>query len=138
MKTPVTGGTATPPRETEAERAARLANAHREATASIRRMRLKAYRRREETERYDRLLEAVADWEQAGRLRAFLGATELRLADGVPAPLHATEWLAWAWAKAEALDPLAPTAELRRFMRVKRRRNVPDHELPEFSIFDLR
>ncbi|MDO9587405.1 MAG: hypothetical protein Q7J13_05665 [Brevundimonas sp.] len=99
-------------------------------------MRLKAYRRREEAERYDRLLEAVADWQFAGRLRAFLGATELRLADG--APPHAAEWLAWAWAKAEALDPLAPTAELRRFMRVKRRRNVPDDELPEFSIFDLR
>lgn len=138
MRTPRLGGTATPLRETEAERAARLAQADRQATASIRRMRLKAYRRREETERYDRLLEAVADWERAERLRAFLGATEMRLANGVAAPPHAAEWLAWAWAKAEALDPLGPTAELRRFMRVKRRRNVPDDELPEFSIFDLR
>ncbi len=60
MRTSGPRGT-TPRRETEAERAARTAHADRKATASIRRMRVKAYRRREETERYDRLLEAVAD-----------------------------------------------------------------------------
>ncbi len=137
MRTSGPRGT-TPRRETEAERAARTAHADRKATASIRRMRVKAYRRREETERYDRLLEAVADWERAGSLRVFLGAIELRLADGVAAPPHAAEWLAWARAKADALDPLGSNAELGRFMRVKRRRKVPDDELPEFSIFDLR
>ena len=125
-------GRAKRPVETKAEREARIAESRRQAEISIRRHRLREYRKMESAERWDMLLDAEAAWRRAEGLRAFLRATE-----GAEAPSHAAEWVAWAWEKTEALDPLAPSAHLRLFMRVKHRRRVPDHELPEFSIFGL-
>lgn len=63
-------------------------------------------RRADELERFKEFESKAANWERSTRLRAFADAIEAqaKLAGGVSA--EQVEWLAWARAKADWLDPL--------------------------------
>lgn len=69
-------------------------------------------RRADEAARFKALEADVTNWERAARLRAFADAKEVHLrADGGLSADQA-EWLAWARAEADWLDPLVLVSDL--------------------------
>jgi len=62
--------------------------------------------RAEESERFKQLEEQVSNWERASKLRAYVDAVEARAKVDGQLSTELIEWMAWARAKADWLDPL--------------------------------
>lgn len=69
-------------------------------------------RRAEEVERFKQLEAQVTDWERATRLRSYADAVERRAQDEGELRGELIEWLAWARAKADWLDPHVPVCDV--------------------------
>jgi hypothetical protein len=63
-------------------------------------------RRADEVERFKHLEASATDWERAARLRAYANALEEQAKATGQVPAKLSDWLAWAHAKADWLDPL--------------------------------
>ncbi|MBY0240230.1 MAG: hypothetical protein K2X55_13030 [Burkholderiaceae bacterium] len=68
-------------------------------------------RRSQEAERFKRLESSATDWERAAKLRAFADAVENDAKLLGPLTVEQIEWLAWARAKADWLDPLVRVSD---------------------------
>lgn len=106
----VTAGTLALAQETYAKELeeARRKEARAKAVAQYERL---TTRRADELERFKQVEASAVNWERASRLRAFAQAVERQAADtGVPTQ-DQIEWLAWARAKADWLDPLISVSD---------------------------
>lgn len=101
----VTGGIAVLAQETYAkeQEEERRKEAHRRAVV---RYEFLAKRRADEIERFKQLETQVSSWERATRLRAYANALEEQAKAASEVPAELSDWLAWARAKADWLDPL--------------------------------
>lgn len=68
-------------------------------------------RRTNEMDRYKKLEAAAADWERATVLRAYVNAKEADARSRGDITADGAEWLAWARAKADWLDPLIQVSD---------------------------
>lgn len=68
-------------------------------------------RRAEEIERFKKLEGQANDWERASKLRTYVNAVEERAGVEGQLTTEITEWVAWARAKADWLDPLIQVSD---------------------------
>jgi hypothetical protein len=101
----VIGGTVTLAMETHAKELeeARRKEAHRRA---VERFEFLTKRRADEIERFKHLETSATDWERAALLRVFADAVEADARSSGGLSSEQLDWLAWARAKADWLDPL--------------------------------
>lgn len=101
----VVGGTVGLAQETHAKELeeARRKEEHRRA---VERCEFLTKRRADEVERFKHLEASATDWERAARLRAYANALEEQAKATGQVPAKLCDWLAWAHAKADWLDPL--------------------------------
>lgn len=83
------------------------------ATVVVARYEFLTKRRAEEAENFEQLESQASNWERAARLRNYADAAERQAiaAGGVFSAEHA-DWLAWARAKADWLDPLVQVSDV--------------------------
>lgn len=86
----------------------RRKEAHRRA---VERFEFLTKRRADEVERFKRLEVSATDWERASRLRVFADAVEAEARLCGELSPEQREWLAWARAKADWLDPLIQVSD---------------------------
>jgi hypothetical protein len=67
-------------------------------------------RRRIDDNRWRRVRELACAWEEADRLRRFIAAVEMLAASCGDPGSDVSEWLSWARARADAMDPLCGSA----------------------------
>jgi len=87
---------------------ARRAEAQRRAVA---RYEFLSKRRAEEIERFKKLELQANEWERAAKIRAFVAAVEEQAKADAEISAEQCEWIAWARAKADGLDPLVPISD---------------------------
>ncbi len=96
-----------------------------------RRQRRRAYRRKIagiEADRWERLRELSAAWNEAERLRAFVSTVEQRMKDLTPRPPRVDAWLGWARWRIDDLDPLAEDTEAVFAKVIQRPRPMSEYE----------